>query len=89
MLFCFGVAYAVAVVRTGSLWAAAGLHWGWNLTNSLMESFAITASTSDLAPLISAAAHLLMAGVMLLLPMRAGSRCDEARTDWQSTSSPS
>jgi membrane protease YdiL (CAAX protease family) len=35
MLLCFGVAYASAMLRSGSLWPAVGLHWGWNLSNAL------------------------------------------------------
>lgn len=77
MLFCFGVAYAVAMTRSGSLWAAVGVHWGWNLSNTLIDSFASVEATSVHTPYISAAAHLLMAAVMLLLPQH---RRDEAST---------
>jgi len=70
MLFCFGVAYASAVVRTGSLWAAVGVHWGWNLANALLGQFAEVESVSSVTPLVSAIAHLLMAAVILGLPQR-------------------
>lgn len=72
MLFCFGLAYAVAVVRTGSLWAAVGVHWGWNLANALIGSFLSVESLSDLTPMLSAIAHLLMAAVILALPRKRG-----------------
>lgn len=70
MLFCFGIAYGVAVVRTGSLWAAVGVHWGWNLSNALLDSFVNIEADAQLAPLVSAAAHLAMAGLMLLWPRK-------------------
>lgn len=34
-LFCLGLAYAAAAWRLQSLWAAVGLHWGWNLAGTL------------------------------------------------------
>ena len=68
MLFCFGIAYAVAVVRSGSLWAAVGVHWGWNLSNALLENFATVDALSESSAMISAGAHLGMALVILLLP---------------------
>lgn len=67
MLFCFGVPYAVAVVRTGSLWAAVGVHWGWNLTNALLGSF-VTVEATGAGPVISSIAHLAMAMVIMLCP---------------------
>jgi membrane protease YdiL (CAAX protease family) len=68
MLFVFGLAYAAALYRTGSLWAAAGVHWGWNLTNAIADQVAdITVLRLDAAPYLSISAHLLMlAGVLLL-----------------------
>ena len=74
MLFCFGIAYAAALVRTGSLWAAVGVHWGWNLANALLDRFATVESLSPSAPFLSAAVHLLMAAVILALPRRPSSR---------------
>lgn len=70
MLFCFGVAYASAMVRTGSLWAALAVHWGWNLSNAVLEQFASVESLSPHTPLISAVAHLAMAAIILGLPRR-------------------
>jgi membrane protease YdiL (CAAX protease family) len=68
MLFCFGLTYALAVTRTGSLWAAVGVRWGWNLANALLGTFATVDTISEHAPLLSAAAHLLRAALILLLP---------------------
>lgn len=70
MLFCFGVAYAAALVRTGSLWAAVGVHWGWNLANALLGQFADVQLLGDGGWMLSAAAHLLMAAVILVSPSR-------------------
>lgn len=67
-LFCFGLAYAVALARTGSLWAAVGVHWGWNLTNALLAGVIVTQGAGDLVPYISAGAHLLMVGAICLIP---------------------
>lgn len=61
MLFCFGLAYAAALWRTRTLWAAVGLHWGWNLANGLLDNFAETDIVQPaLAPFYSSAAHLLL-----------------------------
>ena len=69
MLFCFGLAYATAVVRTGSLWLAVGLHWGWNLANILMDDILPYDTLSmGCSNLLSAAAHLVMFGVMFAIP---------------------
>lgn len=72
-LFCFGLAYAAALYRTRTLWAAVGLHWGWNLANGLLDTFA----QSDLmqpavAPFYSSAAHLVLlaAALVLMAPTR-------------------
>ncbi|QDE40663.1 CPBP family intramembrane metalloprotease [Luteibacter pinisoli] len=69
MLFCFGLAYATAVVRAGTLWLAVGLHWGWNLANQLID----TVLPYDIAlpawsPILSAAAHVVMLGVLFAVP---------------------
>ncbi|WP_426688810.1 CPBP family intramembrane glutamic endopeptidase [Rhodanobacter ginsengiterrae] len=68
-LFCFGLAYATALWRSGSLWAAVGLHWGWNLGNGLVDA-TIPASVVDArtAPWLSIGAHLLMLLLILVLP---------------------
>ena len=61
MLFCFGLAYAAALWRTRTLWAAIGLHWGWNLANGLLDSFTKTdIAQAAPAPFYSSAAHLVL-----------------------------
>lgn len=66
-IFCFGLAYAAALYRARTLWAAVGLHWGWNLANGLLDIF----SRSDLAqpavaPFYSCAAHLVLLACALV-----------------------
>jgi len=61
MLFCFGLAYATALWRTGSLWAALGLHWGWNFANAALDVLWPTDLVNvGSSRLISAAMHLLL-----------------------------
>lgn len=72
MLACFGVAYATALWRTGTLWAAVGLHWGWNLANAALANLVpVDVANAMQAPLLSAGMHLLMAGCVLVVPRRA------------------
>lgn len=67
-LFCFGLAYAAALYRTRSLWAAVGLHWGWNLANGLLDMLARSdVAQPAVAPLYSSAAHLVLFGAALVL----------------------
>lgn len=69
MLFCFGLAYATAVVRTGSLWLAVGLHWGWNLANVLIgDILPYQVLSPAWSPFLSAAAHLVILGVLFAIP---------------------
>lgn len=69
MLFAFGLAYAAALARTGSLWAALGLHWGWNFAASGVDSVAaVTPVVPWTAPLISASAHLVILAIVLWVP---------------------
>ncbi len=71
MLFAFGVAYAVVVPATGSLWAAIGLHWGWNLGNALVPLVVdVQVRRPELSPWLSSAANLAAAGVVLVLAAR-------------------
>jgi membrane protease YdiL (CAAX protease family) len=72
MLACFGIAYATALWRTGTLWAAVGLHWGWNLGNAAL-AVAMPTSTADVdgGRLLSMAAHLVMLAVVLIATRRA------------------
>ncbi|WP_342115396.1 CPBP family intramembrane glutamic endopeptidase [Pseudoduganella sp. OTU4001] len=65
-LFAFGVAYAAALYRTGSLWPAVGLHWGWNFANGVLDRlFDVEVVSTVGAPLVSVAAHVLMLAVVL------------------------
>jgi hypothetical protein len=71
MLFAFGVAYAVVLPATGSLWAAIGLHWGWNLANALVPLLVdLQVREPELSPWLSSTANLLAAGVVLVLAAR-------------------
>lgn len=67
MLFCFGLAYATALWRSGSLWAAVGLHWGWNFTNAVLPVDTVDA---QLGATLSIGVHLLLVVLLLLVPMR-------------------
>lgn len=71
MLLVYGLAYASALWRTGNLWAAVGLHWGWNLGNAAL-AVAMPTSTTDVdgGRLLSMAAHLLMLAVVLIATRR-------------------
>jgi len=71
-LFCFGLAYATAAWKYKTLWAAVGLHWGWNLTNALLDSFVdLNATQPQTTALLSAGAHLVVAVIVLLVPRAA------------------
>jgi membrane protease YdiL (CAAX protease family) len=78
MLFCFGVAHATAFWRAGTLWAAVGLHWGWNFAGSMLG-----ASWNSTQPgsgwWLSASAHLLLAAICLGLSPAAGVADPRAR----------
>jgi membrane protease YdiL (CAAX protease family) len=66
-LFCFGLAYAAALFYSRSLWAAIGLHWGWNFAGEFADRVAsIEAQVPPQGLLLSAAAHLLMLAVVVL-----------------------
>jgi membrane protease YdiL (CAAX protease family) len=67
-IFCFGLAYAAALYRTRTLWAAVGLHWGWNLANGLLDTFAQSdIAQPAVAPFYSCAAHLMLLACALVL----------------------
>lgn len=70
MLFCFGLAYAAALYYSGSLWAAIGLHWGWNFAGKFADQVATIDAAPGQGPLVSSAAHLLLLGVLTLLARR-------------------
>ncbi len=66
MLFAFGLAYALALVRFRSLWPAVGLHWGWNFGNALAASICpYNVSSLPGSRNLAIAAHLLMAVLVL------------------------
>ncbi len=72
MLFCFGIAYASAMLGSGSLWSAVGLHWGWNLSNAVFGGMLpVTVVDHAAAQQLWALVNLVVALVVLLLP-RAG-----------------
>lgn len=61
LLFVFGCAYGAGLVRSGTLWGAVGLHWGWNFANVLYEQAAPVAVVSvGGGRAISAGAHAAM-----------------------------
>ncbi len=69
-LFCFGIAYAAACWKWQNLWAAVGLHWGWNLTNAILDATVnLDAVAPGLTAVYSAGAHLMAAALVLLWPV--------------------
>jgi len=77
MLFCFGLAYAAALYYSRSLWPAIGLHWGWNFAGAFADRVtSVDVLAPAQGPLVSAAAHLAMLGVVVLAArlMRRGPR---------------
>lgn len=73
-LFSFGLAYAAAAWRWKTLWAAFGLHWGWNLSNALLDVFArVDTGVPEQGALVSAGAHLALAALILAIPARRSS----------------
>lgn len=81
LLFCFGLAYAAALWRSGSLWGAVGLHWGWNLGNGLLAVvMPVSATNAHAAAGLSIGAHLLMLLLVLAVPKsRPGSQAVDER----------
>lgn len=74
MLFCFGLAYGTAFWRTGSLWAAVGLHWGWNFSGTILGAW-WTDVRSGAGWWLSAITHLLLAAACLGFFSRAPGAC--------------
>ena len=66
-LFCMGIAYAAAAWRFRSLWAAFGLHLGWNAGSALVP---LDIGATDAFRLESAVMHLVIAVLVLLVPGR-------------------
>lgn len=71
LLASYGLVYATAAWRTGSLWPAVGLHWGWNLGNGLADGV-LPADTADAAggATLSVAMHAAMLLAVLALSRR-------------------
>lgn len=75
MLLAFGLAYAAAAWRSGTLWAAVGLHWGWNLAGPAIDAaMPFDVAQPDASRLLSAAAHLALLGVVVAWPRRSRPR---------------
>lgn len=67
-LFAFGLPYATALWRSGSLYTTVGLHWGWNLIGAVLPvEVQVRPALIPAAPLLSAGAHLLL---LLLLRVK-------------------
>jgi membrane protease YdiL (CAAX protease family) len=67
-LFCFGLAYGAALFYSRSLWPAIGLHWGWNFAGKFADQVAsVDVLAPALHPMMSAAAHLLMLGIVVAI----------------------
>jgi membrane protease YdiL (CAAX protease family) len=70
-LFCFGLAYAAGLYYSRSLWAAVGLHWGWNFAGQFFDRIAaIDVLAPAQSPLMSCAAHLVMLAVVVVFAGR-------------------
>ena len=68
-LFCLGLAYGAAAWRWRNLWGAVALHWGWNLTNVLVDQLMpIETLSTDHARYLSAAVNLALLAVVVMLP---------------------
>ena len=66
LLLCFGLAYAAALWQTGTLWAAVGLHWGWNFAGSAADRlWQFEVVRSDVAWTLSAGIHLILLAALL------------------------
>lgn len=80
MIFCMGLAYATALWRTGTLWAAVGLHWGWNLANGVLDPL-LPADMLDVhgSNLLTAVVHLLLVALLLAVPASRRPAATDAR----------
>ncbi|RJS25250.1 CPBP family intramembrane metalloprotease [Corallococcus sp. H22C18031201] len=68
MLFSMGLAFAAAAARTGSLWGAVGLHWGWNLANGGMDLVLDVTPVGGWLPVLSTMTGWVALGCVALLP---------------------
>lgn len=66
-LFAVGLAYAAAAWRWQTLWAAVGLHWGYNFANEILGAFVVTAD-AEATRWLTAAVHLGLLVLVLLVP---------------------
>jgi len=81
-LFCLGLAYGAAAWRWRNLWGAVALHWGWNLTNVLVDQLMpIQTLGTDAARYLSAGVNLAMLAIVVLLPRSPKARDAEAAED--------
>lgn len=68
-LFSMGLAYGAAAWRYKNLWAAVGLHWGWNLGNALLSQMMPHEVISiEAGRYLSAAANIILFLLVLLVP---------------------
>jgi membrane protease YdiL (CAAX protease family) len=78
-LFCFGLAYAAGLYYSRTLWAAVGLHWGWNFAGQFFDRIAaIDVLDRAHSPLVSSAAHLAMLAAIVAFAAFVGREREEA-----------
>jgi membrane protease YdiL (CAAX protease family) len=71
MIFCMGLAYAAALYYTGTLWAAVGLHWGWNYAVEFIDRVAqVDPTAPGLGPLTTSVTHLIVLAIVILAARR-------------------
>lgn len=69
-LFAMGLAYAAAAWRWQTLWAAVGLHWGYNLANALAEPMTSLTGDAVQGRWLTIAVHLGLLAMVLLIPAK-------------------
>lgn len=79
MLFCFGLAYAAALFYSRSLWAALGLHWGWNYLGQFSDNVASIDALTPNSWMLSALVHLLLLFAIMLFSSRLGPAASRRR----------
>ena len=67
-LFAMGLAYAAAAWRWQTLWAAVGLHWGYNFANSFAEPMTSLTGNAVQGRWLTVAVHLGLLVILLLIP---------------------
>ncbi|WP_066797188.1 CPBP family intramembrane glutamic endopeptidase [Sphingomonas soli] len=68
-LFAIGLVYALAAWKWRTLWAAVGLHWGYNLANELTGPLA-DAVDATAVRWVTIGLHLALLAIVLLLPAK-------------------